>query len=38
MKCIAVTNSHPGSSLRKANLIVSTLEAVDIDDLNVLFQ
>ncbi len=38
MKCIAVTNSHPISSLRKADLIVSTLEAVDIDDLNVLFQ
>jgi len=38
MKCIAVTNSHPISSLRKADLIVSTLEAVDVDDLNVLFQ
>ncbi len=38
MKCIAVTNSHPISSLRKADLIVSTLEAIDIDDLHVLFQ
>jgi len=38
MKCVAVTNSHPISSLRKADLIVSTLKAIDIDDLNVLFQ
>jgi len=38
MKCIAVTNSHPISSLKKADLIVSTLEAVDIEDLPVLFQ
>ena len=38
MKCIAVTNSHPISSLREADLIVSTLEAVDIEDLHVLFQ
>jgi len=38
MKCIAVTNSHPISSLKKADLIVSTLGAVDIGDLPVLFQ
>lgn len=37
MKCIAVTNSHPISHLRKADLIVNTLEAIDIDDIEGLF-
>jgi HAD superfamily hydrolase (TIGR01509 family) len=38
MKCVAVTNSHPGSSLKKANLIVDTLETVSIGDLERLFR
>lgn len=38
MKCVAVTNSHPGSSLKKADLIVDTLEAVGISDLDGLFR
>jgi beta-phosphoglucomutase family hydrolase len=37
MKCVAVTNSHPGSKLKKADLIVNTLEDVKISDLDVLF-
>jgi len=37
MKCIAVTNSHPVSSLREADLIVSTLKAIDVGDLERLF-
>jgi len=31
--CIAVTNTHPKESLRGADLIVDTLEAVNINDL-----
>jgi beta-phosphoglucomutase family hydrolase len=38
MKCVAVTNSHPGISLNKADLIVDTLEAITISDLTRLFQ
>ena len=38
MKCIAVTNSHPGSRLQKADLIVDTLEKVGISDLEALFR
>ena len=38
MKCVAVTNSHPGSSLKKADLIVDTLEVVGIGDLDGLFR
>jgi beta-phosphoglucomutase family hydrolase len=38
MKCIAVTNSHPGKSLKQADLIVETLNEVSIDDLNALFR
>jgi len=38
MKCVAVTNSHPGSSLKKADLVVDTLEAVGIGDLDGLFR
>jgi beta-phosphoglucomutase family hydrolase len=37
MKCVAVTNSHPGGRLKKADLIVATLEAVTITDLAGLF-
>ena len=37
MKCVAVTNSHPRNSLKEADLIVETLEAVNIDDLARLF-
>jgi len=38
MKCVAVTNSHPGTRLKKADLIVDTLEAVTIADLVGLFR
>ncbi len=38
MKCIAVTNSHPGRSLKNADLIVDTLEKVDIATLRGLFK
>jgi beta-phosphoglucomutase family hydrolase len=37
MKCVAVTNSHPDSSLKKADLIVNTLESVSVDVLAGLF-
>jgi beta-phosphoglucomutase family hydrolase len=37
MKCVAVTNSHPRNSLKKADLIVSTLESLTIADLIGLF-
>ncbi len=37
MKCVAVTNSHPRASLKEADLIVDTLEAVDVADLERLF-
>lgn len=33
MKCLAVTNTHPRTSLREADLIVDTLEAVNVADL-----
>ena len=33
MHCLAVTNSHPPSSLMKADLIVDTLETVSANDL-----
>lgn len=38
MKCVAVTSSHPGDSLKEADLIVATLEAVSIDTLYGLFR
>jgi beta-phosphoglucomutase family hydrolase len=38
MKCIAVTNSHPRNDLKKADLIVSTLKAIDIGNLKGLFR
>jgi beta-phosphoglucomutase family hydrolase len=37
MKCVAVTNSHPRNTLKKADLIVDTLESVNIGDLAGLF-
>jgi beta-phosphoglucomutase family hydrolase len=37
MKCVAVTNSHPGRDLKNADLIVDTLEKVDINVLKNLF-
>jgi beta-phosphoglucomutase family hydrolase len=38
MKCVAVTNNHPPKSLKEADLIVDTLEAVSISDLAGLFR
>jgi beta-phosphoglucomutase family hydrolase len=38
MKCVAVTNSHPRNSLKKADLIVDTLETVTVADLTGLFR
>jgi beta-phosphoglucomutase family hydrolase len=37
MKCVAVTNSHSGDSLREADLVVTSLEDVSIDKLESLF-
>jgi beta-phosphoglucomutase family hydrolase len=37
MKCVAVTNSHPRQDLKNADLIVDSLEKVDIADLTKLF-
>jgi beta-phosphoglucomutase family hydrolase len=37
MKCVAVTNSHSRNSLKKADLIVDTLESLSISDLAGLF-
>ena len=37
MKCVAVTNSHSGDSLREADLVVSTLEDIDVEKLESLF-
>ena len=34
MRCIAVTNTHPGTSLAEADLIVDTLEEVTADNLD----
>jgi len=33
MRCLAVTNTHPRMSLMEADLVVDTLEAVTVDDL-----
>ena len=38
MKCVAVTNSHPVASLKDADLVVDSLENVDIDVLKGLFK
>jgi beta-phosphoglucomutase family hydrolase len=37
MKCLAVTNSHPKEALKNADLIVDSLEKVDVVDLQKLF-
>lgn len=37
MKCVAVTSSHPRSSLKEADLIVDTLATVGVGDLAGLF-
>ena len=33
MHCLAVTNTHPRPSLMEADLVVDTLEAVTVNDL-----
>ena len=33
MHCLAITNTHPKQSLKEADLIVDTLEAVSVDDI-----
>jgi len=33
MSCLAVTNTHPRPSLMEADLVVDTLEAVSVNDL-----
>jgi len=38
MKCVAVTNSHPGNSLTEADLVTTTLAAVSVGDLAGLFR
>ncbi|MFA5309589.1 MAG: HAD family phosphatase [Dehalococcoidales bacterium] len=37
MKCVAVTNSHPAAALKDADLVVDSLEKVDIGVLQGLF-
>jgi len=37
MKCIGVTNSHPGESLRQADRVVDSLTEVSLADLRALF-
>jgi beta-phosphoglucomutase-like phosphatase (HAD superfamily) len=37
MKCIAVTNTHPAQSLAEADLVVFSLEVVNINSLENLF-
>jgi len=34
MHCLAVTNTHPRPSLTEANLVVDTLEAITVNDLD----
>lgn len=38
MRCLAVTNTHPRTRLMEADLIVDTLEAVTVDDLERLLE
>jgi beta-phosphoglucomutase len=38
MKCVAVTNSHPRSRLKEADLIVATLATLSVSDLAGLFR
>ncbi len=33
MRCVAITNTHPRQSLKEADLIVDTLEAISINDI-----
>lgn len=37
MKCVAVTNSHPRNILKRADLVVDTLEKVSVSNLERLF-
>ena len=37
MKCVAVTNTHPGTKLLEADLVVDNLETVSVNDLAGLF-
>jgi beta-phosphoglucomutase family hydrolase len=37
MKCVAVTTTHPRRSLKAADLVVDTLEAISVEDLARLF-
>lgn len=37
MKCVAVTNSHPAEKLKKADLVIDTLEQVTVADIRKLF-
>jgi beta-phosphoglucomutase family hydrolase len=37
MKCLAVTNTHPGEKLTEADLVVATLETISVADLASLF-
>jgi len=38
MHCLAITNTHPSSSLMEADLVVETLEEVDGNKLEGLLQ
>jgi beta-phosphoglucomutase family hydrolase len=38
MRCIAVTNTHPGESLTEADLVIDTLETVSASDLEQLLK
>jgi len=38
MRCLAITNTHPRTSLTEADLIVDTLEAVSVSDLEQLLK
>ena len=37
MHCLAITNTHPSQSLHQADLIVDSLEAITVNDLEELF-
>ena len=38
MRCLAITNTHPRQSLAEADLVVDTLEAVTVNDLEALLK
>ena len=38
MRCLAVTNTHPGTKLKQADIVVDTLEAVSRNDMERLVQ